>query len=201
MVSRTICTALLVFTAVLLSDGATLAQSEFTTAKTLTITLEGTLGPVLSGSDPAGLDGQSATVTATANESLKPYKHTANSASYRLPAGAITVDVNGVDYTSTSRSTMIVKLTRKVDLLTFKAALKIDGFAVMVTDTSALASGSWNTGVLQHPAVFAPSPQDLTEPSSNFKYAVFGETTVLGVGGTASDSDAEQESGDESPEQ
>lgn len=157
--------------------------------KTLTLTLDATLGPVISGNDPAGLDGQSATVTVTVKESLDPYKTTASSASYHIPAGAVTVSINGSDYTSTSRSTMIVKLGKKADLLALKARLDISGFIVTVSDTSALAAGSWDSGVLQHPELFSPSPQDLSEPTSTFTYSVFGETTVLGVAGTASNSD------------
>lgn len=158
-------------------------------ASVLTITLDGTLGPVISGNDPAGLNGQSAMVTVTASESLNPYKATASSASYHIPAGDITVNVNGTQYTSTSRSSMIVKLGKKADLLTLKANITVLGHKVNVTDISALQTGSWTTGVLQHPALFSPSPQNLTEPSSTFTYTVFGETTVLGVTGTASNSD------------
>lgn len=175
-------------------SGATAAaqppDSPWRDAKTLTIVLDGTLGPVLSGSDPAGLDGKSATVTITAPESLNPYRTTSKSASYHIPAGDITVNVNGKNYTSTSKSEMIVKLSSKADLLTFKSKLKIDGFDVKVSDTSSLASGSWTKSVLRHPVPFSPSPQDLTSPTSTFTYTVFGETTVLGVTGTASNSDA-----------
>jgi hypothetical protein len=173
-----------VLAAVLASGSATWAH-----ARTLTIVLDGTLGPVISGSDPAGLDGQSATVTITAKESLTPYKMTAKSASYHIRPGGIIVTVNGSDYTSTSRSSMIIKLGSRADLLTFKATLNIDGFTVKVADTSALQSGSWTSDVLQHPALFSPSPQNLSEPSSSFTYTVFGEATVLGVTGTASNSD------------
>ena len=155
----------------------------------ITLSLDATLGPVISGQDPANLDGQSATVTVLVKSSLNPYKATASSASYHIPAGAITVNVDGTDYTSTSRSTMIVKLGKTADLLTLKAKLDISGFTVTVSDTSALQSGSWDSGVLQQPELFAPSPQDLTEPSSTFTYSVFGETTVLGVTGTASNGD------------
>jgi hypothetical protein len=99
--------------------------------------------------------------------------------------------VNGKNYTSPSRSSMIVKLGSKADLLTFKATVHIDGFTVKVSNTSSLASGSWTSGVLQHPALFSPSPQDLSSPSSTFSYNVLGGTTVLGVTGTISNSDAE----------
>jgi hypothetical protein len=156
---------------------------------TITTTLDGTLGPVISGSDPAGLDGDSAMVTVKASESLKPYKTTASSASYHIPAGDITVDVNGTEYTSTSKSSMTVKLGKSADTLSLKGSFDIEGFKVQVTDVSSLAAGSWAKTVLQHPALFSPSPQNLSEPSSNFTYTVFGETTKLGVTGTAANTD------------
>lgn len=159
-------------------------------ATTVTIVLDGTLGPIISGSDPAGLDGQSATVTVEASESLKPYKTTSGSASYHIPAGDITVNVDGTNYTSDSKSTMTIKLGKKADTLTLKASLDIEGFKVQVSDVSSLATGSWSKTVLQHPALFSPSPQNLTEPASSLTYSVVGETTKLGVTGTASDSDA-----------
>ena len=165
------------------SDAASLRGSS---ANSFTITLAGTLGPVLSGSDPAGLDGQSATVAVTVKSTLNPYRTRANSADYHIAPGDVTVTVNNTKYTSTSRSAMIVKLGSTADLLSFKATLTIDGFRVTVLDTSTLQSGSWTTAALQHPQLFSPSPQNLTEPASTFTYTVLGGTTALGVTGTAS---------------
>src|SRR2546421_10976455 len=103
---------------VVLWSGAVLAgDSASAPARNFTITLDGTLGPVLSGSDPAGLDGQSATTTVIVKKSLNPYKTTAHSASYHIPAGDITVTVNGSKYTSTSRSSMIVKIGQGTNTL------------------------------------------------------------------------------------
>ena len=177
---------------VLAASGTALAQPDHWRVApdtTLTITLDGTLGPVISGSDPADLDGKSATVTIEASESLKPYKTSGSSASYHIPAGDITVTVDGTNYSSTTRSSMVIKLGKKADTLTFKASLSYDGFKIQVSDVSSLESGSWSKSVLEHPTTFSPSPQDLSEPSSNFTYSVLGETTKLGVTGTASDSD------------
>ncbi len=191
MVSGTIRALLLGLAVAAATGGAAWAQQGgWPPANTLTIVLDGTLGPILSGNDIAGLDGQSATVTVTASEALKPFKVTKSSASYHLPAGAIVVDVNGMNYTSTSRSTMTIKLGSNADVLTLKSSLSVEGHSVKVTDVTSLQTGSWTSSVLQHPAVFSPSPQTLTSPSSNFKYIVLGQTTVLGVSGTASDSDA-----------
>jgi hypothetical protein len=156
---------------------------------TLTITLDGTLGPIISGDDPGDLDGKSATVTVQASESLKPYKTTATSASYHIPAGDIVVTVNGSNYQSNSTSSMIVKLGKKADTLTLTASVDYLGYKIQVTDLSTLAAGSWAKTVLEHPALFSPSPQDLTQPASTFTYTVIGETTVLGVTGTAANSD------------
>jgi len=186
----TLRTAACLTTAFLALQGTSEARdSREVPAKTLTITLDGTLGPVLKGSDPANLNGDSASLTIIVKRSLNPYKTTSTSASYHIPAGDVTLTVNGSNYTSTSRSSMIVKLGNKTDVLTFKANVTIVGHQVKVSDTSALESGSWTNGVLQHPEAFSPSPQDLTQPSSTFTYTAFGGTTVLGVTGTASNSD------------
>lgn len=152
----------------------------------ITITLDGTLGPVISGDDPAGLDGQSATVTIKASESLKPFTTKGKSASYHLPKGAITVNVDGTDYSSTGKSTMTIALGKTADTLTLQGAIDIEGFNVNVTDVSTLAAGSWTKAALKHPTLFSPTPQDLTEPSSNFTYDVFGDDTELGVTGSIS---------------
>ena len=178
--SACIASAVVLWSGAAWADGFAIAP-----ATALTIVLDGTLGPVLSGSDPASLDGQSATITVTAKTSLNPYKTTVSSASYHIPAGDITVTVNGSNYTSTSRSSMIVKLGKKADLLTFKGTFDIRGQSVNVTDVSSLQTGSWTKSVLQHPVVFSPSPQNLSEPSSTFTYTVASQTTVLGVTGTA----------------
>jgi hypothetical protein len=158
---------------------------------TLTITLKGTLGPVLSGSDPLGLNGQSGKVVIMASESLSPKKHTSTSATYILPAGAITVTAGINQFTTNSPSKMIIKLTSKADTLTIIAAGP-DG--LMVTDTTFLKTASWTDAVLKHPTVFTPSPQKVKSaktssgPGCKVKYTVFGSTSVLGFAGTASNS-------------
>jgi hypothetical protein len=163
-------------------------------SQTLTITINGTLGPILAGTDPIGADGQSGTVTIMASESLSPTKHTETSATYTLPAGAITAIVGGTTFTSTSPAKMTIKLAKKADTLTLIFASSIDGFKFTITDTTALAPGSWTTAVLENPGVFTPSPQNLTAaksatgPGSKFKYTFEGSATVLGVDGTAASS-------------
>jgi len=158
---------------------------------TLTITIKGTIEPILSGSDPLGLDGKSGVVTLMASESLSPTSHTSTSATYKLPAGAITVTAGGKKFTTKSPSKMIINLMSTADTLTL--ILKGPESAV-VTDTTYLRTGSWTTAVLKHPGVFSPSPQKLTSattasgPGCKVKYTVFGSTTVLGFHGTGSSS-------------
>ncbi len=199
MLSMRVRASALVLVALLVLGCMTWAQSTADTTvsqatETLTITINATLGPVLSGSDPIGANGQSGTVTIMASESLSPTKTTKNSATYTLPAGAITADVGGEVFTSTSPAKMTIKLAKKADTLTLVFASKIDGFSFTITDTTALATGSWTTAVLEHPGVFSPSPQTLTAaesangPGSKFKYTFEGTATVLGVDGTASSS-------------
>ncbi len=165
-------------------------------AKTLTISIVGTLGPILSGSDPLGVNGDGGTLTVLAKESLSPKKHTSNSATYILPPGAMTITVGSNQFQTKSNSTMIVQLTKSADILTLIASGSIDRIKLSVTGTAYLESGSWTKAVLKHPTTFSPSPQNLTPakksngPGSKVAYTVFGEKTVLGLTGSASDSDA-----------
>jgi hypothetical protein len=158
---------------------------------TLTITLQGTIGPLLSGPDPLGLDGVSGTVKIMASESLSPTKHTSTSATYKLPAGAIKVKAGSNNFTTTSPSKLIINLKNTADTMTVVAAGP-DG--LMVTDTTFLKKGSWTTDVLKHLTAFAPSPQKLTAAKTSggsgckIKYTIFSTTSVLGFAGTASNS-------------
>ena len=162
-------------------------------AKILTITIKGTLGPVLSGGDPLGADGKAGKLNIKASESLNPTKHTSDSATYTLPAGAVTVTVGSQKFQTSSKSTMTVKLTSTADILTLKATGPDN---LQVTGLAYLQSGSWTNAVLKHPATFTPSPQKLTAaktangPGSKVSYTIFGSTTVLGLNGNASSKDA-----------
>jgi len=166
-------------------------------AKTLTITIMGTLGPVLSGSDPIGANGKHGTLAVKASESLSPTKHTSNSATYTLPAGAMTITVGSYKFTTKSPSTMMVKLTNSADILTLVAKGSIDGVDFQVTGTAYLQSNSWTNKVLKHPTTFSPSPQTLTAakkangPGSKVEYTAQGfGSTILGLSGSASNSDS-----------
>jgi hypothetical protein len=158
---------------------------------TLTITIKGTLGPVLSGPDPLGLNGQSGKITVMASESLKPTKHTATSATYTLPAGAISVTAGSQHFKSTSPSKMTISLLSTADTLTLVVAGP-DG--LMATDTTFLKVNSWTNAVLKHPTTFKPTPQKLKSattaggPGCQLKYTIFGSSTVLGFHGTGSNS-------------
>lgn len=198
MVSKGIQTSVLLLAAVLALGSTISAQSTEVTATdvlapaaTLTITLKGKIGPILSGTDPLGLNGLSGTVTIMAKESLSPTKHTATSATYKLPAGAITVTAGSNKFKTTAPSTMIINLLSTADTLTLVVAVQ-DVFTVQVTDTTFLKAGSWTTAVLKHPTVFKPSPQKLTSaksasgPGCKIKYVVEGSTSVLGFAGTGS---------------
>jgi hypothetical protein len=197
MVSKTIRTSALIVAAVFVIGCTTWAQSSSVdatlvpTTHTLTITINGTIGPILSGSDPLGLNGKSGKLTVMASESLSPTKHTATSATYTLPAGAIKVTAGSNHFSTKSPSKMVINLTSTADILTLIIAGP-DG--LMVTDTTYLKPNSWTTAVLKHPAVFKPSPQKLTSattadgPGCKVKYTIEGSTTVLGFHGTGSSS-------------
>jgi hypothetical protein len=199
MLSRRVHSSALLLVAVLALGSTIWAQSTEVTAAdilvpathTLTITVKGSIGPILSGSDPLGLNGQSGTVTIMASESLSPVKHTATSATYKIPAGAITVVAGSNKFTTTSPSKMIINLLTTADTMTLVVA---GPSGLQVTSTTFLKVGSWTKAVLKHPTVFKPSPQNLTSaksaggPGCKIKYTIFGSTTVLGFAGTGSSS-------------
>jgi hypothetical protein len=194
MLSKAVRTSVLVFIIVVVPCMVWAQSIEITaatpTTHTLTISIKGTLGPILSGSDPLGLDGKSGTVTVLASESLSPTTHTATSATYTLPPGAITVTAGTNKFTTKSPSKMIIKLASTADTLTFIVTDTKNG--LVVTDTNFLKAGSWTTAVLKHPGVFKPSPQALKSattaggPDCKVKYTIFGLTTVLGFHGMGS---------------
>jgi len=158
-------------------------------ATNLTITLTGTLGPLLRGSDPLSANGQTGTIVITASESLKPTKTTPTSATYTLPSGSVLINVAGIAFPSTQPSTMIVELTSTADILKVTAAGPL---SAVVTAKAYLAPGSWPKSALQHPTAFSPSPQNLTPAAaangsgSVIKYVFLNSKTELGITGTAS---------------
>jgi hypothetical protein len=166
------------------------------TTRTLETTIKFTLGPVLSGADPGGGDGKSGKVTILASESLSPTNHARSSATYTLPAGAITVNAEGRTFTTTHPSKMTIKLGSMADILTLIFTTNVRGAVVTLTSTTFLESGSWTAAVLKHPEVFKRSPQKLTaaesatEPGSKVQYVYDGKT-VLGLSGSASNADTE----------
>ena len=163
-------------------------------AAKIVYTINGTLGPVLSGSDPLGGNGQSGTLTATVNTSLTPKSKTATSATYTLPAGAITVVIGGTTYSTTGTATLKYAFPAAgPDTLVITTEVFIEGITGTVTGTASLTKGSFTSAVKRHPTKFTPSPQALTAattaggPGSQVKYSVpFVGTTVLGLSGTAS---------------
>jgi hypothetical protein len=174
--------------------GLGLCQQLPSASTTLTILLTGTAGPILSGTDPLGANGQSASAKVVVSESLTPTKTTLTSATYTLPAGAITVTLGSLTYTTTSPSKMTITIpTTGRDTLTFNAAAPLN---TKVTVKVSLAKGSFPLSALSNPAAFSPSPQTFpsattaTGPGSKATYTALGSTTILGLTGTASDSSA-----------
>ena len=164
-------------------------------ASTLTISLSGIPGPLLAGSDPLNIEGQNASVTVTASESLKPKKQASDYVSYSLPSGSVSVSILGIKFPNTSNATMDIKLTPKADILTVTAPIPL---GAVVTLTAFLAPGSWTTSVFKNPAPFSPSPQNLTaaavakQAGSQVKYSFLGSVSILGLTGTASNSSSGQ---------
>src|SRR5579862_3096275 len=144
-----------------------LLQAE-TPDTTLTYTISGTLGPVLSGSDPLGANGESGTITILINQGAKPKSTTATTATYGVPAGAVSADIGGTTYTSTSPSSMKFSVPASgPDTITVTSSFTVDGLPATIVGIASLASGSFvRANILKHPTVFKPTPQNLTPATS-----------------------------------
>jgi hypothetical protein len=163
-------------------------------AAKITYTINGTLGPILSGSDPLGANGESGVLTAVVSSLLVPTSKTHTSATYTLPAGAITVVIGGTTYATSGTSTLKYTVPATgADTMVITSTIVVTGLKGTVVGTASLAHASFTNAVLKHPVKFAPTPQTLTAatsaggPGSQVKYTapLFG-STVLGIAGTAS---------------
>jgi hypothetical protein len=165
-----------------------------TPATTITMTFSGTLGPVLSGSDPLGANGQSGTITAMVSESLTPTSKTSTSVTYTLPVGALSIVINGTTYRTPNTTAMKISVPATgASVLSVTTSITYLGITGTVVGTVFLAHGSFPKSIFTHPAPFTPTTQTLkaatsaTGPGSKVKYTVFGGSTVLGLSGTATD--------------
>lgn len=173
----------------LLAAGLCLALARPAPVGTLTITVSGKLGPVLSGIDTLGLNGTSAVLTLTASESLSPVRRQAGAASYSIPTGAVSFVDGPLSGASTAPSKIAaVRTSRAADVGELKTTIAVTA----LTGTIYLAPGSWTQAVLMHPLAFTPSPQNITAattatgPGSKVQYTFLGNTVVLGITGAAS---------------
>ena len=151
------------------------------------------LGPVLSGSDPGSFNGQSTVLTAVVNAALRPKSHTATSATYTLPARAFTLKVGNGRYVTTRASTLEYTFpATNPDQMVITGTFSIGGVDFPMVVTVSLANGSFTTSVKTHPQKIAPTPQTLTPAKtasgagSKLKYTILGNSTTLGISGTAS---------------
>jgi len=167
--------------------------AEVTPDITLTMAIQGTLGPLLSGPDPKGINGKTGNLTIKISESATPVSTTSDSATYLVPAGGITEVIGTNSFTTTAPGKMKIRLTSSADILTVSFHSKGDTITTMWVF---LAPGSWNTAVLINPLPFSPSPQTLTAattaggPGTKVKYRYRGTVTFLGLNGSASNSAA-----------
>jgi len=159
-------------------------------AANVTYSVTGKLGPVLSGKDPLKADGKAGSVKIVASETLSPKSHTSTSATYSLPAGAVTGKAAGHSFKSSGAATMKISLG-SMDNVTVSGPVSVDGVTATVSATMALKKGSFTSAVLKHPAAFKPASQSVTPaktakgPGSKVSYKVGTSATVLGVTGKA----------------
>jgi hypothetical protein len=154
-----------------------------------TISVNGSLGKVLAGSDPVGGSGKSGVIDVKVSETLSPVAHTATSATYRLPVGSVTIGGKSAGGTPTM---MKISTPAKGPVTIFCSGnVNVSGFTTHVTATVVLAHGSFPASVLKHPAPFK-SPQTLTPATragavGNKVSYTAGGTTVIALSGTISD--------------
>jgi hypothetical protein len=184
-VARRLVSGLIALSALGLAAAADLPDTQ------VTITATGTLGPKLTGSDPIAADGQHVVILVEASASAKPTKKTSDSATYSLPAQALTITIGKHTHHTFAPSTMQITLSvHGPDTIVLHGTIYVKGIAVPVIATLSLASGAFTDAVLSHPTAFK-SPQHLTPaptayaPGSKFSYKALGGSTVLGVSGTA----------------
>ena len=159
----------------------------------LTYAVTGTLGPVLQGSDPMNINGDTGTLTVKVNSNLTPTISNATFAAYILPVGAVTAQIGSQPFTTTRPSKMTIQLGGTGDLLNV-IFWSQDNTGTRFT--AQLAAGSFGPAALMHPTLFRPTPQNLTPATksggagSELFYTDQGALTVLGLTGSASCSSA-----------
>jgi hypothetical protein len=152
------------------------AQPNYTT---IILTTSGTLGPVVnSGPDCFGLDGQSASVTATLQTDQEPFRSTNNTVTYEAPiSGSVgPLSVSGI-------WTVTYTITKGYDAITFTGkgpmSSTIELTARIPPDTISL---SVFKGPQPLPARFSPEP--LSYPGTSLSYTALScNSTQLALTG------------------
>jgi hypothetical protein len=166
---------------------------------TLTLTVSGTLGPVLSGNDRWELNGRPVVLTITTSESLSPLERNTHAVEYQLTPSDVAATVSGTPFsgysTPTSTGPIVAAVfTPEADIGVLSGVLQndISTFAfAQIRGTIFLKPGSWNKTVLEHITAFSPSPQNITAatsptgPGSKLEVDT-GGATIYGLTGTAS---------------
>jgi uncharacterized repeat protein (TIGR03803 family) len=136
---------------------------------TLDFTATGTLGPVLSGSDPFALNGSAFAFTGFIDESATPTACPTGlpitpTVCYTIPANQLTGQVGVLPPVTIATPSLLAVVASK----TSNDALEIQFSAIglSVTAILQLAPGSFPPSILQHPIPFKPSPQALAAATS-----------------------------------
>jgi hypothetical protein len=132
-------------------------------------TLKGKLAPIISGTDPLGLNGKAGSASITYNPAATPIVSTASSATYSIAAGGISATLGALTFTNTAPWNMTIKLGATADTLTASGP---GPAGTSVTLTAHMKADSWTSAVLINPMPFNPPVQKLTQPKSTLAYAV-----------------------------
>jgi len=145
----------------------------------------GVLGPVQSGTDPLGLEGQTFLLTASISPTEKPVRTWKTSSDFGFGPDVWIFINGGNPLSNLGIWKLSVTVGSSYDKVGFSGNYTGGPYkGVIMGITGYIEAGSWPTGSLRHPMRFSPSPQNVIPPLSVLHYTPpDGAATVLGFTG------------------
>jgi hypothetical protein len=152
-------------------------------AGTITLDTSGTLGPLLNGIDPLGLNGGDFVVTGSIDQSSLPISSTADSATYSIP-GTLDITVGAINFSGFYGTMTLTAPASGPDTVELDFLVSALGFVPVVTADLSLPEGTLNgTGLQNYTA-------SVSEPDSTFSFQLLGVSSslsgTLGISGVTS---------------
>jgi hypothetical protein len=151
-------------------------------ATSINLNVDGTLGPLLAGTDPLNLSGKDFSVTGTFDSSLAPVSTTSDSATYNLPVD-LTIMVGALPFNGYGATMTVTAPPSGADTISLAFSVLQGIINPQVFATVSLPSGTLSGTALQD---FSAT---ISQPDSFLEYQDIGNSAVvsgeLGVSGTA----------------